>query len=266
MFGALRLKMPTIVLTVAYNGAPFSGFARQSGSILTVQDELERALSLLCRRPVETECAGRTDAGVHALGQVVSFQVSDEEARARTIRAWARSLNALTHDDISVRKVAFAPDGFSARFNAKSREYRYFIYTESAAPLVMREFSWHRAGELDIAAMNEGASYLLGEHDFKSFCVAESSIGKPTCRNVMQLEVDEVEVVGESFVQITIAASSFLHSMVRTVAGTLVAVGAHKRDPEWVKTALEACDRGAAGEKAPACGLIFWHVDYEGLQ
>ncbi|MBQ9068109.1 MAG: tRNA pseudouridine synthase A, partial [Eggerthellaceae bacterium] len=161
-------------LTLSYNGAPFCGFARQPGQ-LTVQGELERALELLFKREVPTTCAGRTDAGVHALGQVVSFELTDEEWGSREVRTLLRSLNAITHEAISIRRAEERPEGFSARFSAQAREYHYFICTEAAPPLVMRDFCWHRAGTLDLGAMNEGAAHLIGEHDFKSFCLASSA-------------------------------------------------------------------------------------------
>ncbi len=248
-------------LTLSYHGAPFAGFARQPDQ-LTVQGELERALELLYKREVETTCAGRTDSGVHALGQVVSFELSPEEWDAREPRALLRSLNAITHEAISIHDVQERSDDFSARFSAKSREYHYFITTAAAPPLVMRDFCWHKAGDLDVAAMNEAATYLIGEHDFKSFCLAASAEGKPTCRNLMECRVEPVEVMGEPLLRVRVVGSSFLHSMVRTIVGTLVAVGAGLREPAWVAEVLAACDRSAAGEKAPACGLIFAKVEY----
>lgn len=254
--------MATLALTVSYNGTPFSGFARQPGGLLTVQGELEHALELLYRRPVATVCAGRTDAGVHALGQVVSFDLSRAEVAVRSDDALMRSLNAITHRDIGVRAVEQVAEGFSARFDARAREYRYFLSVEKTPPLVMRGFCWHTPGELDVGAMREGARHLIGEHDFKSFCLAASAEGKPTCRNVSRIDVDTVEVMGEPLVCITVVGSSFLHSMVRTIVGTLLAVGRARREPAWVGEVLAACSRDAAGEKAPAQGLIFWRVSY----
>ena len=254
--------MPTVALTVSYNGAPFSGFARQPGGLLTVQGELEHALELLYRRPVPTVCAGRTDAGVHALGQVVSFDLNEEELGMRTDEAMLRSLNAITHHAIGVRQVLHPEQGFSARFDAKAREYRYFLCVEKTPPLVMRDFCWHTPGPLDLDAMRTGSAHLIGEHDFKSFCLAASAKDKPTCRNVMRIDVEPLEVMGEPLVCITVVGSSFLHSMVRTIVGTLLAVGRGRREPAWVGEVLEARSRDAAGEKAPAQGLVFWGVEY----
>ena len=254
-----------LAMEVAYNGAPFAGFARQPG-LLTVQGSIEEALVLLFRRPVETVCAGRTDSGVHARGQVVSFQVGVDELRGRSLFRLQRSLNALTHDDVSVKSLQEKPADFSARFSATMREYRYFICTDAYAPLLMRDFSWHIPKQLDLDAMRKAAGHLIGEHDFKSFCMAVSAEGKSTMRNVFSIQVEREDIWGESLVVITVKGNAFLHSMVRTIVGTLVAVGLGRRKPEWVQQVLEARNRSAAGENAPACGLVFWHVSYEGTR
>lgn len=251
-------------LDVQYNGAPFAGFARQAeGSVKTVQGELEQALSLLYRREVLTVCAGRTDAGVHARGQVISFDLTEEEFAARPLRSLERSMNALVDGAISVAHAQERDLGFSARFDAQWREYHYHICTDSARPALIMPLVWHLGGtELDLAAMNEGAAHLIGEHDFKSFCMAASAVGKPTHRNVMELEVYPEAIMGSPVVTVRVVGNAFLHSMVRTIVGTLVEVGRGKREPAWVADVLAACDRKAAGQNAPASGLVFWHVEY----
>ena len=251
----------TLSLTVSYNGAPFSGFARQPGQ-LTVQGELEQALSLVFRRPMEVVCSGRTDAGVHALGQVVSFDVANDELEGRNLYSLRRSLNALTHEDITVREVEERQPGFSARFDAQWREYHYHVCLDEVPPLFMRDFSWYVHGQLDIDAMREAAAYLVGEHDFKSFCMAASAVGKPTCRNVHEISLSREMIMGEDILTIKVVGNAFLHSMVRTIVGTLVMVGRGQRKPEWVREVLEARNRTAAGENAPAAGLVFWRVQY----
>ena len=251
----------TLSLTVSYNGAPFSGFARQPGQ-LTVQGELEQALSLVFRRPMEVVCSGRTDAGVHALGQVVSFDVTNDELEGRNLYSLRRSLNALTHEDITVREVEERQPGFSARFDAQWREYRYHVCLDEVPPLFMRDFSWYVHGQLDIDAMREAAAYLVGEHDFKSFCMAASAVGKPTCRNVHEISLSREMIMGEDILTIKVVGNAFLHSMVRTIVGTLVMVGRGQRKPEWVREVLEARNRTAAGENAPAAGLVFRRVQY----
>ena len=251
----------TVALTLSYHGAPFCGFARQPG-LSTVQGELEAALRTLLRREVETTCAGRTDAGVHALGQVVSFELSPEELEARPLGTLRRSLDALTPEAISVREARQAPQGFSARFDARSREYRYFLHLGAARPVFMRDFCWHLPEELDVEAMREGASLLIGEHDFKSFCKVASAEGRPTCRKVTEISIFPESAMGEELLVVKVVGNAFLHSMVRSIVGTLVAVGRGLREPAWVGQALAACDRRAAGETAPAQGLVFWRVEY----
>jgi len=261
----------TLALKVAYRGAAFSGFARQPDQ-LTVQGELERALEMLFRREVETTCAGRTDAGVHARGQVISFDVQDGELRELDERdagsgrerfaSFRRSLNAITHEDMMVREVWQAADGFSARFDAAAREYRYFLAVDEVPPVFMRDFAWH-VGPVDAEAMERASRCLIGEQDFKSFCRASSAIDKPTCRNLMEVSFSHEEMASERLLVVRVVGSSFLHSMVRTIVGTLVEVGRGRRSEQWVEEALAACDRTAAGECAPAQGLVFWGVRYE---
>ena len=252
-----------IAMRVTYRGEPFCGFAKQPGQ-LTVQGSLEEALAKVFRHPVETVCAGRTDSGVHARGQWVSFSLLAKEWNERSDYKVLKSLNALTHEDISVCEIMRKDLDFNARFSARSREYRYFICTDKPAPLLMRDFSWHLGKELDLEAMRKAASYLIGEHDFRSFCMAASAEGKTTNRNVVSIDIDEIEMWGENLVVITVVGNAFLHSMVRTIVGTLVLVGRGKREPEWVAEVLAACDRCAAGENAPAQGLVFWQVNYDG--
>ncbi len=250
-------------MTVGYRGAAFSGYAKQPGQ-LTVQGELEHALGLIFRCQVETTCAGRTDAGVHARGQVVSFNVHEGDMAGRDLRKVRRSLNALTHDDIVVRDIVARPRGFSARFDAVSREYRYHIVAGDVPPVFMRDFSWYVPGALDVDAMNQAARHLVGEHDFKSFCKAVSAVDKPTHRYVSEITFSRESILGENVVTMKVVGNAFLHSMVRSIVGSLVMVGRGQRDPSWIAKVLAACDRRAAGECAPACGLVFWEVDYDG--
>ena len=219
---------------MAYDGAPFAGFAKQPGQ-LTVQGELERALSLLFRRPVDVVCAGRTDAGVHARGQVVSFDIDACELRDRTPYNLRRSLNALTCEGIVVRAVEERPRGFSARFDAQWREYKYFLATGDAPPVFTDRTAWYVVLRTWTSPpMERGATHLIGEHDFKSFCMAASAVGKPTCRNVEEISIASEEILGEPHRVITVRGNAFLHSMVRTIVGTLVMVGRGQRDPDWV--------------------------------
>ncbi len=260
----------TVALTLGYNGAPFAGFARQAEhTVTTVQGELEQALALLYRREVKTVCAGRTDAGVHALGQVVSFDLTEEEFAAKPMRALQRSMNALVDKAISISDASERPFGFSARFDAQWREYHYHICTQSARPVLVAPLAWHLGGvSLDIDAMQQAASRFVGEHDFKSFCMAASAHiieadGRSTCRNVIACDVYPEMLVGTPVVTIRVVGNAFLHSMVRTMVGTLVEVGRGKKQPAWIDDVLAARNRSAAGQNAPAAGLTFWRVGYE---
>ncbi len=248
----------TVALTVAYDGEGFAGFARQPRQ-RTVQGELEQALAIALRRSVQTAVAGRTDAGVHALGQVVSFPWDGGDLDARTLR---KSLNALVCEGIVVTEVRTARQGFSARFDAVSREYRYRIVDGPVPPLFLRRVAWKTRRTLDIEAMREGAAHLLGEHDFRSFCLTDSAAGKRTHRRVDVLEIAEEEHLGERCIVVRVASNAFLHSMVRVIVGTLVEVGAGRRESVWVAEALAACERSAAGPTAPAHGLTLWRVGY----
>ncbi|MDR0888460.1 MAG: tRNA pseudouridine(38-40) synthase TruA [Coriobacteriales bacterium] len=256
-----------ISLTVAYDGGAFHGFARQPGQP-TVQGAIEDALKVVYRRDVLTVGAGRTDAGVHANGQVVSFQISDNEFNARTAQKLAYSLNAIVPRGISIRGAQERPSGFSARFSARERVYRYRICIDDARPVFTAPYVWwlpaRKApdGRMAIRAMDEAARYLIGEHDFKSFCVAKSADGMPTCRCVRSIEFFKAQHLGERCIVIEVAGNAFLHSMVRVIVGSLVEVGMQRKDPMWIKDVLAARDRTAAGQTAPACGLTFWRVVY----
>lgn len=250
----------TLVLKLGYRGADFCGFAAQPGR-RTVAGEVVRSLETLLRREVDLTCAGRTDAGVHAIAQYVSVPVTADEL-ALPVRRLMHGLSALLPDDISPAVLYHAPKGFSARFDARSRSYRYRIVAGEARPVLAWDHAWWLRSDLDVAAMGEAASALVGEHDFKSFCKATSAEGKPTHRCVMRCDVSEQTECGERVICIDVVGNAFLHSMVRTIAGTLVEVGRGHRSPAWVGEALAACDRKAAGPCAPAKGLTFVGVDY----
>lgn len=257
------MEEATLVIRLGYRGAGFCGFAEQPG-MRTVAGELRRALETVLRRPCELTCAGRTDAGVHALAQYVSLPVSGDELSPPASRLM-RSLVALTPDDISVRGLYRAPAGFSARFDALARSYRYRICASQARPVLAWDHAWWYRGELDADAMALAARPLLGEHDFKSFCKASSAVGRPTSRYVGALDVRRVEEAGERLVVVDVTGNAFLHNMVRTIVGTLAEVGRGHRPVEWVGEVLEARDRAAAGPCAPAKGLTFVGVEYPRL-
>jgi len=254
----------TVAILLAYNGAPFHGFARQEGC-RTVQGELESALETLAHRRIETVGAGRTDAGVHATGQVVSATIPASllEAGDRVVA----SLNALTPPAMVVRGVSRADDSFNARFDARARTYLYRIAQTPGPPVFMAPYCWYIAESLESEAMQKGADRLIGEHDFSSFCVARSARDlleqdRSTSREITAITCDYEEIMGERMLTVTVAGNAFLHSMVRVIVGTLVEVGRGARPLEWVDEVLKARDRTQAGQTAPAQGLMLHHIDY----
>ncbi len=253
-FNSISELDATLVFRVAYDGSSYSGFAEQPRQT-TVTGELRRAIETLLRRPIDLTCAGRTDAGVHAVAQYISVPVTDAEL-ACTRRRWLRAMDALLPKDIAINEVYRARKGFSARFDAHSRTYTYRIADRDARPVLSRGAVWWHRYPLDVEAMSSACPALLGEQDFKSFCKVASAVGKPTHRCVMRAEFGHEVAFGEDILTFTIEGNAFLHSMVRTIVGTLVEIGMHRREPEWMREVI------AAGPTAPACGLTFMGVDY----
>lgn len=243
--------MPTFRIDFAYDGSGFRGFARQS-SVRTVQGELERALARALRQEVVTVGAGRTDAGVHARGQVVSFSID----REIDLAAMQRSINRAFAGEIVVDAVAQVADDFSARFSAKSRSYRYRVLNRELPDPLLRKTVWHIAETLNFDAMRLAAAGFVGEHDFSSFC--RRSEGRGSVRNLLEARWDEE---GPLLV-FSVRATAFCHQMVRSLVGFCVDVGRGKVDASSVSTVLEARDRNASRPMAPPQGLILWEVGY----
>lgn len=241
--------MEIIKLVLAYDGSGFRGFARQPGA-RTVQGELEAALKRVVRVVPKLSVAGRTDAGVHAHGQVVSFDADAEPHRIQ------RSLNRMLAPEVVVLQASRAPEGFDARHSATSREYVYRIRTAPQPDPFTARFEWHRPGVLALSPMRRAAAMLTGEHDFASFC--RTPPRGSTVRNLRQLTISKQ---GE-LVQIRAEADSFLHQMVRSLVGTLAAVGDGRMAPEDMKVVLSARSRQAAGPVAPPDGLTLLRVLY----
>jgi tRNA pseudouridine38-40 synthase len=238
-------------LTLAYDGTRFRGWARNAGQ-RTVEGVLSDALGRMLGRLPKLSVAGRTDAGVHARGQVASFVTEDDVDLERL----QRSVNGMLAPEIVANDVRRAPDGFNARFSATAREYRYRIDTGPWPDPFEARFIWHRPGELAVASMRAAARPLLGEHDFASFCRRPQSGG-----SFRRLERLSIARQGDR-VEITARANAFLHQMVRTLVGTLVRVGEGKLDPVDVPVILAARERGRAGQMAPAHGLTLERVVY----
>jgi tRNA pseudouridine38-40 synthase len=236
---------------LAYDGTRFRGWARNAGQ-RTVEGVLSDALGRALGSAPRLSVAGRTDAGVHARGQVASFRAEDGIDLDRL----QRSINRMLAPEIVAGEVLGAPDGFDARFSASAREYRYRIDVGAWPDPFDARFVWHRPGELSLSAMREGARPLLGEHDFASFCRRPASGG--TTRRLERLSVARR---GERL-EISARANAFLHQMVRTLVGTLVRVGEGRLDAAAVPGILAARDRARAGQMAPAHGLTLERVVY----
>ncbi len=246
---------PTIRLTLAYDGTGFRGFARQRG-LRTVQGVLEAALERILGEVPPLSAAGRTDAGVHARGQVVSFPVPPAAAGRADPGRLQRALNGILAPEVVVVRAAWAPPGFDARRSARAREYRYRIDVGPLPDPFTARYVWHRPGDPSLRRMRAAARLLLGEHDFASFCRRPEVGG--TVRRLERLAVsrrrDRVEVLAR--------ANAFCHQMVRSLVGTLVAVGEGRLDPGDVPAILEARDRSRAGPVAPPHGLTLERVIY----
>ena len=252
-------------LTVAYDGTDFRGFAI-SANQRTVMGELTAAVSRVVRIPVELTGAGRTDAGVHGWGQVVSGLLPEDT----DLRRLRRSVNGLCGPEIAVRSAEWADADFSARFSATSRCYHYDVWNDTDPNPLAARTSWHVPDPLDLGAMNEAAAPLIGEHDFSSFCRRPKvDEGEPERSLVRHLTVAEWSIVDTHLGPITrfeIAASSFCHQMVRSIVGTLVDVGRGRRPASGMADTMAALDRAAAGPVAPPHGLVLWDVDYRGTR
>jgi len=243
--------MTTYRLVIAYDGSNFRGFARQPG-LATVQGEIESALSKILGSPILTSAAGRTDAGVHALGQVMSFK-ADTGTTPDEIQS---SLNSICGPQIAVLSASRAPDGFDARFSAEARSYEYAILTRPVHDPFSRHTTWHHPQPLDIQFMAKAAEALLGEHAFDSFGRVE-----PGKSPVRRIESIDLQAEGD-LIMIRITANSFIQQMVRSIVGTLVKVGEGKLDPDAMAGILHARDRAKAGPVAPPQGLFLVSVGY----
>ncbi|WP_318646754.1 tRNA pseudouridine(38-40) synthase TruA [Nocardioides donggukensis] len=255
-------------IDLAYDGTDFKGWARQPG-LRTVQAELETALDTVLRRSsTSVTCAGRTDTGVHARGQVAHVDLSEEvlravagrraaDAGAEATEVLARRLNGLLPDDVRIRRVVPAASGFDARFSALWRRYAYRIDDSGTADPLARGhvLSWPRP--LDLDAMNTAAAPLLGEHDFAAFCKRRE--GATTVRRVLALHVGRLP---EGLVVATVQADAFCHHMVRSLMGCLVRVGEGRREPAWVREILRAGRRDPAVPVLAAHGLVLEEVRY----
>jgi len=237
---------------VEYDGREFVGWQRQEG-LRSVQGEVERALSIVAAEKIDIRCAGRTDAGVHGLGQVIHFSSRAE----REPRGWMLGTNANLPQDISLYWVGSVPAHFDARFRAVSRRYRYLILNAPARSALWSGRCLYEPRQLEIEPMKAAAECLLGTHDFSSFRGRDCQAKSP----VKTINMLELERRGD-WVLLTIEAGGFLHNMVRNVVGTLCEIGRGVRSSEWMTEVLDARTRTAAGPTMPPGGLYFIGAKY----
>jgi tRNA pseudouridine38-40 synthase len=242
----------TLKLTIAYDGTAFAGWQMQANQ-RTVQGALEEALLPIEGTRVVVHAAGRTDAGVHAAGQVISFSLASQIP----CDALARALNVRLDQDVRVMHAEDAPETFNARFDARTKTYHYAIYQASVVPPPLRHFVWHIPRALDVAAMNEAAAALVGEHDFAAFRAAGGDV-VTTRREILASHV--VSRDGQVVYEVT--GTGFLRHMVRNIVGTLVDIGRGRRPVEDMIRVLLSGDRAHASATAPPQGLTLVRVDY----
>lgn len=254
-------------ITIEYKGTNYKGWQRQP-DVPSVQQCIEEAITKFCQQEISITVAGRTDAGVHAWGQVAHFDLdyrnADGTPRAISGFDLMKALNAhLIHEDVSILKAEEVDDEFHARFGATNKLYRYRLVNRAAFLSVERDLAWQYRLPLDIEAMRTAKQFLLGKHDFSTFRDSECQAKSPI-RTLDRLDIltrpydgaDGTEIIFE------VEGLSFLHHQVRNMVGTLAEVGKGRWAPQDVKTALEAKDRTKGGPTAPACGLYFVRVDY----
>ncbi|RYV01874.1 tRNA pseudouridine(38-40) synthase TruA [Shewanella sp. OPT22] len=241
-----------IALGIEYDGNRYFGWQRQR-EVDSVQAQLEKTLSKIANEPIQIQCAGRTDAGVHATGQVVHFETTAE----RPITAWTLGVNANLPNDIAVRWATEVDETFHARFSATARRYRYIIYNDNLRPGIHRHGVSHYHGDIDETLMHQAAQDLLGEHDFTSFRAIQCQSNTPF-RNIHHVKVSR----HSKFIVIDIAANAFLHHMVRNIVGSLLEIGMSRQPLTWMKTLLNLKDRNQAAPTAKAAGLYLVDVTY----
>jgi tRNA pseudouridine38-40 synthase len=244
---------------VAYDGTDFHGFAPNDG-VRTVLGDLTDNIARVVRLPVTLTGAGRTDAGVHGWGQVVSGDLPADT----DLDDLARRLNQLCGPAIAVRDAQWAPDDFDARFSAAWRRYRYHVWNHAAPNPLDARTSWHVPQPLALWAMQAAGDPLVGEHDFSSFCRRPKTNEGTTAPSLVRrvLDVGWVRVDDSPMLRFEIRASSFCHQMVRSIVGTMVDIGQGRRTPGEMASILRARDRSAAGRVAPPHGLVLWNVGY----
>lgn len=248
-------------LVIEYNGTDYAGFQRQD-NVTTVQGVLESALYNFCQKDIKITVAGRTDAGVHAFGQVAHLDLDygDREISGFEL---AKAINAhMVDHPISVIDVQEVSEDFHARFGAKTKLYAYKILNRPHRPALQKDLAWWIKRPLNIEKMRTATSHLLGKHDFSTFRAAECQANSPI-RTIDNIEISSTKILGGYDINIAVTGKSFLHHQVRNIVGTLSLVGEGKWQPDDVKAALKAKDRKVGGPTAPASGLYLVNIDYD---
>lgn len=248
-------------ILIEYNGTRYAGWQRQKGSP-SIQQKIEDALFSFCQQTIQLSVAGRTDAGVHAKGQTAHFDL-DYGTRALSGPSLVRALNAhLREETISILSATPVSEEFHARYGATNKLYTYRILNRPTPSAFDKDTAWHIRRDLDLDAMQEGASYLVGEHDFTSFR-AQGCQAKSPIRTLQRLDIKQSSLPQGREIFLHAEARSFLHHQVRNMVGSLVLVGEKKWPPERIKTALDARDRREAGPTCPPQGLFLMRIDYQ---
>ena len=243
------------LLTISYDGSDFYGFQRQN-DLVTIQGELEKALHTILQEGIQIVASGRTDAGVHALGQVAHFDTAKE---IKDLDKFVYSLNSLLPKSIDVLSIEKKDDEFHARYSAKEKTYIYKIYLSKTNEPLKRKYFHICSYALDVDKMKQAIKAIIGEHDFKSFCVENPQI-KTTIREIYDAHIDVLDCGKE--LDIVITGNGFLHNMVRSIAGTLVDVGRGRFEVEDMKKILEAKNHQRAGKTLDGWGLYLYKVKY----
>ncbi len=246
--------MRNIKLLLQYEGTKYLGWQKQLTGDNTIQGKLETLLTRMCGEPVELQASGRTDAGVHAAGQVANFHTNQE----MSLEEMQTYINHYLPEDIAVLSVSEAAPRFHSRLNATGKCYCYRVINSSVPNVFWRRYALTVQERLDVDAMRRAADFLVGEHDFKAFTSAKKG-KKSTVRRIDRIAIDRQE----GMLTFTFEGNGFLHHMVRIIMGTLLEVGTGKRRPESIPEVLEAKSRDAAGYLAPAKGLMLMKVYYE---
>ena len=246
--------MPNYKLTIQYEGTRYKGWQEQKHTEATIQGKLQRVLERMTEEEIDLQGSGRTDAGVHAKGQIAHFHTK----AVWDVEQIKKYMNEYLPEDIAILQVEQVDGRFHSRLNAKSKTYEYRIYKGSKPDVFERRYVWPMEEKLDVAKMREAAGHLTGTHDFMAFC-GNRRMKKTTVRTIYQIEIEETE----HEIRMRFTASGFLQNMVRILTGTLVEVGRGERTPEDMERILESRDRQQAGFLMPAKGLTLMEVKYK---